>query len=130
MSLSKRYSGEKHNTFDKEKDLPMSVFPDIITKLPEARLGIDGLKIYISHSDTHEVWFLETVVDVDYPAHAHKSQWSSIVAGLVEVTINGKTKVCKKGDSYYLPEGVEHKIKMYAGYAEIIYLDDPDFLGK
>ena len=108
----------------------MSVFPNIITKLPEAGLGIEGLKIYISHSNTHEVWFLETAIDINYPAHAHKAQWSSVVAGKVEVTINGQTKVCEKGESYYLPEGVEHKIKMYAGYAEIIYLDDPNFLGK
>lgn len=97
------------------------VFPDIVTQLPEGGLGIEGLRIYVSHSDTHEVWFLETDVELDYPAHAHKAQWGIVLEGKMELTIFGQTKPYSKGDRYFIPEGAEHSIKMHEGYSEIFF---------
>jgi|GEM_PF-3762698 len=45
--------------------LSNKVFPYVVTQLPEARLGI-----YISHSETHKIWFLETDIEIGYPPHA------------------------------------------------------------
>lgn len=106
------------------------VFPDVITQLPEAGLDLEGLRIYISHAETHEVWFLETDVEIDYPSHSHKAQWGIILEGTMEFTINGRTQTYTKGDRYFIPESVEHSIKMHAGYSEIIFLNDPNFLKK
>jgi mannose-6-phosphate isomerase-like protein (cupin superfamily) len=108
----------------------MSVFPDIVRRLPEAGLSIDGLTIHISHSDTHEVWFLHSETPVDYPPHAHSAQWGIVLAGEIEIAMQGKRRCFTKGDSYYLPKGVEHSVKMSAGYAEIIFVNEPDFLGR
>jgi mannose-6-phosphate isomerase-like protein (cupin superfamily) len=107
-----------------------SIFPELITSLPEAELGIPGLNIYISHSDNHEVWFLETLEEIDYPEHSHCAQWSNVISGTISVTIAGVTKKYGKGESYFLPDGVEHAVRMSANYAEILYLDDSNLLGR
>lgn len=106
------------------------VFPNMIKELPEAALPIEGLKIYISHSATHEVWFLQSDVAIDYPPHAHAAQWSVVLEGRIEVTMDGQTQCFQKGDRYFIPDGIEHSVKMDPGYAEVIFLNDPNLLGR
>lgn len=107
-----------------------NVFPNIIKQLPEAGLGIEGLRIRISHADSHEVWFLESDIELDYPPHAHAAQWGVVLEGTIQVTMDNQTQCFSKGDRYFLPEGVEHSVKLSAGYAEIIFLNDPNLLGR
>jgi len=101
----------------------------LVAGLPKADLGIDGLKVYISHSDNHEVWFLETETEINYPPHTHCAQWSSVLAGEITITMDGKNETFKAGEQYAIPSGVEHEVKMSTGYAEILVLDDPNILG-
>lgn len=115
---------------NKNNVITNKIFPDLITKLPEAGYNIDGLHIYISHTDSHEIWFLETDIEIDYPPHTHKAQWGIVLEGTMEFTMNGLTKQYSKGDRYYIPEGVMHSIKMSAGYAEVFFLNDSEFLNK
>lgn len=108
----------------------VNVFPEVIRQLPAANIPIDGLRIYISHSETHEVWFLESDIAIDYPEHAHAAQWSVVLRGEIEITTNEVTEKYSRGDSYFIPEGVIHSVKMKPGYAEVIFLNDPDFMSK
>ncbi len=34
--------------------------------------------------------------------------------------------VYTKGDRYYIPEGVKHSGKIFAGYADITFFDEPN----
>lgn len=46
---------------------------------------------------------------VKVPAHSHPNdQVGYVVSGEVEITIDGVATVCKPGDSYAIPGGVEH----------------------
>ena len=110
--------------------MKINIFPDVIRNLPEAGLDPEGLRVYISHSDTHEVWFLETDVEIDAAPHAHAEQWSTVLSGKAEVTMNGETQVFEKGDHYSISDGVEHTIKLSAGYSEILFLNTPNYLGR
>lgn len=76
------------------------------------------------------MWFLQSEVAIDYPPHAHAAQWAVVLEGKIEVTMCGKTECFTKGDTYFLPEGVEHSVKIHPGYAEVIFLNDPNFLGR
>ncbi len=64
--------------------------------------------------------------DVDLPPHSHKAQWCVVLEGQIELTINGATNLFRKGDRYFIPEGAVHYGKIYAGYEDITYFDQPD----
>jgi mannose-6-phosphate isomerase class I len=108
----------------------MRIFPNVVGKLPDAGLGIEGLRIYICHADTREVWFLETDVDIDYPSHAHLTQWGIVLEGAMQFILDGQTQILHKGDRYFIPEETEHSVKMSAGYGEVIFLNEPNFLSR
>ncbi|MES0447689.1 MAG: hypothetical protein ABUJ92_14235 [Desulfobacterales bacterium] len=49
-----------------------------------------------------------------------------MLEGQIDLTIDGKKKTYTKGDRYYIPDGVLHSGKIYAGYADITFFDEPD----
>ena len=84
------------------------VFPKMITRLPEADIEFKGVKGWISQSEYHQIVFLEIESIGKVAEHSHGAQWGVIVEGEMDLTIGGITKTYKKGDSYYIPEGVLH----------------------
>lgn len=99
-------------------------FPDIITKLPQADIPFPGVKGWISQNIDHQVVFLEIEAIGGVAEHSHCAQWGIVVEGEMDLTIGGVTNNYKKGDSYFIPDGVPHsaifKQKTYA----IDYFDD------
>jgi quercetin dioxygenase-like cupin family protein len=64
--------------------------------------------------------------DVDLPEHAHAAQWGVAIAGRIDMTIDGETNTYTRGDNYFIPAGTKHAAKIYAGYADITFFDQPD----
>ena len=102
------------------------IFPAPILQLPEADIPLDGIKAYLSQGDGHQIIFMEFSKDVMLPEHAHAGQWGIVLEGKIELTIGGEKKAYGKGDRYYIPEGVKHSGKIYAGYADMTYFDQTD----
>ncbi len=102
------------------------VFPDPIAKLPEADVPIDGVRAYLSQSDGHQIIFMEFSKDVSVPPHAHESQWAVVLEGRVDLTIGGEQRTMTKGDQYFVPRGVTHSARIYAGYADVTFFDQKD----
>ncbi len=102
------------------------VFPDPITRLPEADVPFDGVKAYLSQSDGHQVVFMEFSKDAAVPEHSHESQWTVVLEGRVDIVIAGDRQTLRKGDYYFVPEGVKHSAKIYAGYADVTFFDQKD----
>lgn len=103
----------------------LPVFADIIKKVPERNYGIDGLEVHVDHTSTGTVYFVSAEKEVVFPEHAHKAQWTVVVSGECRFTANGKTCTYKKGDTYFIPEGMRHQITLCPGYSEVDYVDDP-----
>lgn len=101
-----------------------SVFPKTITGLPEAAVPFAGVRAWLSQGDDHQIVFMEFERDVVVPAHAHGEQWAVVVAGRIELTIGGRTRVYAAGDSYFVPAGVEHSARVSAGYADVTFFAD------
>ncbi|MFC1881348.1 hypothetical protein ACFL2S_07625 [Thermodesulfobacteriota bacterium] len=40
--------------------------------------------------------------------------------------IGGEESTFTKGDRYYIPSGVKHSAKVFAGYADITFFDEPN----
>lgn len=104
----------------------MSNFPEPIFNLPDADIPLDGLKAYLSQGDKHQIIFMEFDNDVDLPEHSHAGQWGVVLEGKIQLTIDGITKTYIKGDRYYIPEGVKHSGKIYAGYADMTFFNQKD----
>lgn len=102
------------------------IFPQPIRTLPEADIPLEGIKAYLSQSDSHQIVFMEFTKDVDLPEHSHAAQLGIVLEGKIELTINGEKATYTKGDRYFIPEGVPHSGKIHAGYADITFFDDPN----
>jgi quercetin dioxygenase-like cupin family protein len=103
-----------------------SVFPDPILKLPAADVPIDGVRAYLSQSDDHQIVFMEFSKDAVVPEHSHESQWAVVLEGRMDITIGGKERVLRTGDHYFIPQGVKHSAKIYAGYADVTFFNQKD----
>jgi quercetin dioxygenase-like cupin family protein len=103
-----------------------NVFPGPIKNLPQADIPLDGVTAYLSQSDTHQILFMEFEKDVDLPEHSHEAQVGIVLEGRIELVIDGEKQCFTKGDRYYIPGGVKHSGKIYAGYADITFFNEPN----
>lgn len=104
----------------------MSIFPEPIQKLPLADIPLDGIRARLSQSENHQIIFMEFDKDVLLPEHSHKAQYGIVLEGKIELTIDGITKFYTKGDRYFIPDGVPHSGKIYAGYCDMTFFDEKD----
>jgi quercetin dioxygenase-like cupin family protein len=101
-----------------------NIFPDPITKFPEADIPIDGVTAYLSQSDNHQIIFMQFDKDVDLPEHSHESQWGIVLEGRIDLIIGGIKNTYVKGDRYFIEKGVKHSGRIYAGYADMTFFNE------
>ena len=83
-------------------------FPDIITSLPKAIIPFKGITGYISQAEGHQVLFMEIEPIGEVAPHSHSAQWGIVIEGEMILNIGGDAKTYRKGDHYYIPEGMVH----------------------
>lgn len=103
-------------------------FPDFIMAFPTMDVPFpdDVVQARAIRSDAGLVAFFTFLQDVELPMHAHKAQWGTIVEGEIELTIGGKTRVYRPGDSYSIPAGAEHGGLIKAGTRVIDVFQEAD----
>jgi quercetin dioxygenase-like cupin family protein len=102
------------------------IFPAPIRKLPVADIPLTGLKAHLSQSDNHQILFMQFKESVDLPEHSHEAQVGFVLEGKIDLILDGEEHTFTKGDRYYIPAGVRHSAKIFAGYADITFFDEPD----
>lgn len=107
-----------------------SIFPEPISSLPEADIPVEGVKAYLSQGEDNQVIFMEFSKDVDIPEHSHESQWEVIVNGKVNLEMDGVKKTYRQGDTFFIPKGVKHSARVYAGYASVVYFNEKQRYNK
>lgn len=83
-------------------------YPEMIKKLPEADIGFNGVKGWISQGKDHQIVFFEIEPIGKVPEHSHREQWGIVIEGEMELTIGSNTKTYRKGDFYYIPDSIVH----------------------
>lgn len=68
--------------------------------------------------------------DADLPEYSHAAQIGVVLEGNIELIIDGTRHLFTKGDRYYIPDGVKHSGKIYAGHADITFFNDPNRYAK
>lgn len=102
------------------------VFPRPIRDLPKADINLDGSTAYLSQADTHQILFMTFDKDVEVPEHAHEAQLGIVLEGKIELVIDGIEQCFTRGDRYYIPKGARHSARIYAGYTDITFFNEPD----
>ena len=102
------------------------IFPDMILNLPKANVPLDGAKAYLSQGENHQVIFLEFEKDVELPEHSYEAQWEYVLNGKVDLWVDGIKKTYRKGDTFFVPKGVKHSGKIFAGYSSVAFFNQKD----
>lgn len=62
----------------------------------------------------------------EVPPHSHPhEQCGAVFSGRVEFTIGGERRVLSSGDTYIVPGGVEHSVKVLAGPSRVLDVFSP-----
>ena len=102
------------------------IFPSCITSLPEVDAGFNGVRGWVAQGNTTQIVFFDIEAAGNVPPHAHGEQWGIVVDGELEFTIDGVTRVYRKGDSYHIPAGVVHSARFPTPCRVIDFFPDPD----
>ncbi|TFG32522.1 cupin domain-containing protein [Candidatus Thorarchaeota archaeon] len=83
-------------------------YPDCIKELPKAKIPMQGVQARIAQGVAFQIAFFEIEPIGTVPPHSHNAQYGFVIEGEMLLTIGDKTNLYKRGDSYYIPEGVVH----------------------
>ena len=98
----------------------MSVYPEMIEGLPEIDTPLEGIRGRLLQGETTQAVFFTIEPGARVPPHCHCAQWGLMIEGEMELTIGGKTDIYRKGDRYFIPEGVMHE----AGFRTRVFVLD------
>lgn len=103
-------------------------FPSFIAALPGIDLPFpnDVVQTAAVRSDDALVVFFTFLKDMTLPMHVHGAQWGNVVAGEIVFTIGAETRTYRPGDSYFIPQGVEHGAMIKAGTRVIDVFQEAD----
>lgn len=103
-----------------------TIFPEAIENLPLADISLEGLTAHLSQGENHQILFMSFEEDVLLAEHTHEAQYGIVLEGKIDLCIDGKENTFVKGDRYYIPAGVPHHGKIYAGYADMTFFNEKD----
>ena len=87
---------------------PENIYPKMIKNLPEAEIEFKGIKGWLSQGKDHQIVFFDIEPIGEITEHSHGAQWGIVIEGWMDLTIGGTKKTYKKGDSYFIPDGMAH----------------------
>lgn len=108
----------------------MDIFPEAIKRLPLADIPLDGVSGHLAQGSDHQILFMSFDQDVVLSEHTHGAQYGIVLEGRIDLCINGIHCTYYKGDRYYIPAGVKHHGKIYAGYSDITFFEENDRYNK
>jgi len=111
---------------DVKKQWDGTVYPEMIRNMPEVNVPIDGIRGWLLQDGSRQAVFFDIQPTAKVPPHTHCAQWGLMVDGEMALTIGDQTKVYRKGDSYFIPEGTVHSAKFITRVNVIDVFDAAD----
>ena len=94
---------------DEAKGRRRQGFPEVITRLPEADIQLKGVRAWILQGEEQQLVFFKMESSAKVPEHSHDyPQWGIMIEGKMELIIDGKARICEKGDEYVIPAQAKH----------------------
>lgn len=102
--------------------------PDFIRAMPALDLPFpdDTVTTNALRSEAGLVVFFMFHKEVDLPAHSHKGQWGTVIQGSIELSMDGTRRTYRPGESYFIPSGTVHAVRIPAGTIALDVFEEPD----
>lgn len=94
-------------------------FAEFIRTLPMVDSPLASLRGWMLQTDQALAMFYEIPDGVELPEHAHGAQWGVVLEGAIDFTIDGDTRTYRRGDTYYVPDGIAHSAVIHPGFLGI-----------
>jgi quercetin dioxygenase-like cupin family protein len=101
-------------------------YPDFIKNLPQADLPLPDAVGHLLSGSQAQVVFFELPAGMTFPPHSHNAQWGVVVSGKLELNIGGDNRLRQPGDSYFVPDQVEHSAKILEDSLVLEVFADPN----
>ena len=101
-------------------------FAPFIRALPMVERPLVPLNGWLLQGERAVAMFYELPDGAQLPEHAHGAQWGVVIEGSVEFTIGHETRTYRRGDTYYVEDGVVHAAVVSPGYVGIDVFADAD----
>jgi quercetin dioxygenase-like cupin family protein len=100
------------------------LFPEILEKLPDIDINLPGVRGKLFQGPDMQAVFFALEGTGEIPPHSHQAQWGVILEGEAEMTIGGETRIFRRGDSYFIPAGVVHSIRILSPLKALDFFDE------
>jgi quercetin dioxygenase-like cupin family protein len=100
-------------------------YPEMIRELPEIDVALEGVRGWLLQGQNRQAVFFDIEPVGVVPPHSHCAQWGLVVDGEMKLTIGEETRIYRKGDWYYIPEGTVHSATFLTRVNVIDVFDDP-----
>jgi len=101
-------------------------YPDMLLGLPEIKIALEGVRGWLLQGGKTQAVFFDIQPIGEIPPHSHCAQWGVVVDGEMKLTIGEETRIRRKGDSYFIPEGITHSATFLTRVHAIDVFDAPD----
>jgi quercetin dioxygenase-like cupin family protein len=101
------------------------LFPEMIEKLPDIDIPFPNVKGKLFQGPGMQAVFFITEGPGEIPPHHHQAQWGVMLEGEAELTVDGKAQIIRKGDSYYIPAGSVHSIRILSSMKALDVFNEP-----
>lgn len=102
-----------------------SGYPDWIKGLPEIDIPFEGVRGWLLQGEGRQVVFFDIDPIGEIPEHSHGAQFGVVLDGEMSLTIDGETRRCGRGDTYFIPAGAVHGAVVHSRLRAIDFFDEP-----
>jgi quercetin dioxygenase-like cupin family protein len=101
-------------------------YPEMLRNLPEIEIPIEGVRGWLLQGEDKQVVFFDLEPIGEIPPHSHCNQWGLVLEGEMLLKIGDESRTYRKGDWYYIPEGVVHSATFPTRVQVIDIFDAPN----
>ena len=101
-------------------------FPEFLRSLPEVALPFADSRGWLFQGEGKQAVFIEFENESEVPAHSHAEQYEIVLAGSVVLSAENRSRHYERGDTFFIPAGVEHSARVSSGYRAIVVFNSPD----
>jgi quercetin dioxygenase-like cupin family protein len=101
------------------------LYPPMIEKLPEIAVPVPGVQGRLFQGTEMQAVFFSVETAAEIPPHAHQAQWGVVLEGEMELTVEGQARRYRRGDSYFIPAGAQHGVRILTPLKVLDVFDEP-----
>jgi quercetin dioxygenase-like cupin family protein len=101
------------------------LYPDMIERLPDIDIPNPEVRGKLFQGEGLQAVFFSVETPAEIAPHQHQAQWGVVLEGEMLMTMDGITQKYERGDSYFIPAGVTHSVKILSSLKALDLFDEP-----